>query len=167
MIQVGKLSFFLTLRAKMDYTFSMLVQTRQNILSIVNKYDLEQLNKIPTGFRNNLAWNFGHVLVTQQLLCYRLSGLDCYIEDAWIDFFRKGSQPDNTVGKEDWSYLKTQFIEQAELLKSDYEAGKFIGYKQYPTSYGMELSNIEEAIQFNNVHEAMHLGTMITMTKLI
>lgn len=151
----------------MDYTFSIHLQTRKNILSIVDQYELDQLNTIPSGFRNNLVWNLGHVLVTQQLLCYRLSGLDCYIDDAWIDFFRKGTQPDQLVGKEDWTYLKEQFLAQAEWLKSDYEKGKFEQYTPYETSYGMELKTIDEAIQFNNAHEAMHLGTMITMTNLL
>lgn len=31
-------------------------------------YTLEQLNKVPQGFSNNLIWNIGHIIVSQQLL---------------------------------------------------------------------------------------------------
>jgi hypothetical protein len=39
--------------------------------------DLAQLNIVPDGFNNSIAWNIAHILVTQQLLHYKLSGKDC------------------------------------------------------------------------------------------
>lgn len=42
-----------------------------------DNYSLEQLNKIPAGFNNNLIWNIGHIIVAQQSLIYQLSNLQC------------------------------------------------------------------------------------------
>jgi len=48
-------------------------------LEYFDNYTLEQLNKIPEGFSNNLIWNIGHIIVTQQVLIYKLSNLQGYI----------------------------------------------------------------------------------------
>jgi hypothetical protein len=52
-------------------------------------------------------------------------------------------------------------------MEKDYAAGLFNEYKAYPTSFGVTLSEIEEAIMFNNVHEGMHLGYCIALRKVI
>ena len=52
---------------------NLLKATRSNIAKLVEGLSIEQLNHIPEGFNNNLAWNIGHILVTQELLIYRLS----------------------------------------------------------------------------------------------
>ncbi|WP_407635809.1 DinB family protein [Solitalea canadensis] len=43
------------------------------------KYTIDQLNKVPAGFNNNLIWNIGHEIVAQQALIYKSSGLEGYI----------------------------------------------------------------------------------------
>lgn len=54
-------------------TIPLLNATRQNILTLMQGLSADQLNKMSAGFNNNLIWNAGHVLVTQQLLYYKLS----------------------------------------------------------------------------------------------
>ncbi|GAB5555619.1 MAG: DinB family protein [Saprospiraceae bacterium] len=151
----------------MQATFTHLRQTRQNIFKIVESYGLEQLNVIPQGFNNNLIWNFGHVLVTQQLLCYRLAGLEAAFENKVIDAYRKGSSPKEPASETELQNFKNHCFSLLDQLEKDYAAGLFQNYKPYPTSFGVTLNNIEEAIQFNTIHEAMHLGTMIALRKLV
>lgn len=151
----------------MQATFTHLRQTRQNILNIVESYDLAQLNTIPPGFNNNLIWNFGHVLVTQQLLCYRLAGLAAAFENKLIDTYRKGSSPTTPATEVELALFKANCFLLLDQLEADYAAGLFTSYKPYPTSFGVTLDRIETAIQFNTLHEAMHLGTMIAMRKLV
>ena len=76
-----------------SFTLSSLRQTRQNILARMADLTLAQLNIIPVGFSNNLIWNFGHVLVTQQLLCYKRSGQEMLVEEEIVNKYRKGSRP--------------------------------------------------------------------------
>jgi hypothetical protein len=128
---------------------------------------LDQLNQIPPGFRNNLCWHVGHVIVTQQLLMYKNSGLPTKVPSEIINGFRKGTQPDGKIGPEAWSSLTAQLRSTVNEVWQDYHAGVFANYEPYPTSYGYQLNDIEDAIAFNNVHEGLHLGHAQAMRHLV
>lgn len=153
--------------ANFEFILKSTEQTRSNMLALMKPLSLEQLNQIPTGFRNNLMWNYGHVIVTQQLLCYGLSGLKPILTREMIEAYRKGSAPQGPVDQDTYD----EFIQLSETtlakFQHDYALGIFEDFKLYPTSFGIELSRVEEAFQFNLAHEAMHLGTMMAMRKLV
>lgn len=46
--------------------------SRKLFLEYFDNYTIDQLNKIPDGFSNNLIWNIGHVIVAQQALIYKI-----------------------------------------------------------------------------------------------
>ena len=52
----------------MNQQFDLQKITRQNVANKIEGLSLDALNTIPTGMSNNLAWNLGHIIVTQQLL---------------------------------------------------------------------------------------------------
>ena len=147
--------------------FNIMTATRSNLERIIENHSIEQLNLIPEGFSNNLAWNFGHVVVTQQLLVYGLSGLPLAIEAEYVDKYRKGSRPTGLVSSDEIAMLREKCSETMKTTFEDYEKGIFKTYKQYTTSYGMTLSNADEAIIFNNVHESLHLGTCLDLRKFV
>lgn len=151
----------------MNFQFEVLKISRENMLGVMDGLTMNQLNKIPDRFNNNLIWNFGHVIVTQQLLNYALSGLPMHLSEDIINKYRKGSKPDLIVSEAEYEMLKTVAFDLIETLKKDYEAGVFKVYKSYTTSYNTTLTSIEEAINFNNVHEALHLGTVMALRKLV
>ena len=133
----------------------------------MDNYSLEHLNKIPRGFSNNLIWNYGHVIVTQQLLVYGLSEADTKVEDKFIEKYRKGTKPETNIDQEEYEYLKNKFIKLPNETEEDFKAGIFTNFKIYPTSYGFTLNKTKDAILFNNIHEAMHLGTMLGIRKFL
>ncbi len=145
----------------------ILKTTRDNTINLLQNLTLDQLNTIPKGFNNNLMWNFGHVIVTQQLLCYGLSGLKMYTDDARVAAYRKGTKPLNAASEGEYQELLTLSQSTIEDLEKDYEDELFQEYKLYTTSYNFTLTNIEEAIQFNNVHEALHLGACMAIIKFL
>ena len=151
----------------MQKRFDTLLKTRQLMLKVIKNLSNEQLNKIPTGFKNNIAWNVGHLLVTQQLLCYKLSGLDCAVSDEMIENFRKGSAPSYAVSNEEFEIIKKQFLQFPILLDEDYENGIFKNYSEYTTSVNVTLSSIEDAIDFNLYHEGIHLGVILQLLKFV
>lgn len=150
----------------MNFLFDTMRQTRKNILSLVEGMSPEELNKIPSGFNNNLIWHLGHVLVTQQLLTYGRCGLPFLIRDHWVPQFRKGSKPGEFIPLEEIELIKKGIPMMVDELIEDYYGKRFgKAFQPYETSYGLKLNTIEEAIRFNNVHEAMHLGYMMSQRR--
>ena len=151
----------------MDYNFYVLNQTRSNILKAIESYSIEELNKIPEGFSNNLIWNFGHVIVTQQLLCYALANLPMQLSDEIVSKYRKGSKPSEFVSQSEFEFLKEQVFELPKQTAEDFKKGVFEAYNAYTTSFNVVINNVEEAITFNNVHEGLHFGSILALRKLI
>jgi hypothetical protein len=150
-----------------DKQFDILEKTRKVILNIVDDLSIDQINTIPSGFNNNIAWNFGHLVVTQQLLCYRMSGLECNVDEDSINSYKKGTAPDPEVRmtEKELQLFKELFISNIDRIKQDYQSGKFKEYKNYTTSMDIALNRIEDAISFNNMHEGMHLGYILALRK--
>ena len=141
-------------------------QTRHNILKTVETYSIDEMNVVPEGFNNSLLWNLGHVWVTQKMLHYGLSGLSLNIDDELVNQFRKGSKA--IVWTEDTlSTIKSDFLQSVDMLERDLSAKIFKEFRKYRTSYNVELTSLEDALWFNNMHEAMHLGYMLAMRKCI
>lgn len=128
----------------------------------------EDLNKVPSGFNNNLIWHLGHVLVTQQLLTYGRCGLPFLIRDHWIPLYRKGSKPEAFVPLEEIELIKKGIPMMVDELIEDYYGKRFgKAFQPYETSYGIPLNSIEDAIRFNNIHEALHYGYMMSQRRLL
>ena len=147
--------------------FHKLKVGRNLLLKSIKGLSDEQLNIIPDGFANNIIWNVGHILVTQQLLVYALSGNTPRISKERIEFFRKGTKPGQVVDAVEIKSIIEDLEKTVDEMETDYENGLFKTYKEYPTSYGLTLKSIEEAIQFNNIHEALHLGYILAMKKSV
>jgi hypothetical protein len=54
-----------------------------------------------------------------------------------------------------------------EKTKEDYKNKMFKTYNSYTVSTKSTLSNVEEAIDFNNFHEGIHLGYILALRKSI
>ena len=151
----------------MKIEFEILQKSRKSILEIIDRYSIAQLNEIPDGFNNNIAWNFAHLVVTQQLLCYNLSGLDMLVSDEMVARFRKGTAPQKVVSEEELKVYRKLFMELPVQLERDYKMGIFKRYQEYTTSLNVKIIDIDFAIDFNNYHEGIHLGVILGIAKLI
>lgn len=151
----------------MEATFKIWETNRSLYLKLLENYSLEQLNKIPDGFSNNLVWNLGHIIVSQQGLVYRLSGLPITISEEMMQKYKNGSKPTETTTQEEVDELKTLLFSLLEQTKVDFAKGKFVTYTEYTTSIGFHLTSTTEAMEFNNYHEAIHLGFMMNIRKFI
>lgn len=141
--------------------------SRKIYLDYLNKYSIEQLNKIPTGFNNNLIWNIGHIIVAQQSLVYRLSGLDMYVSTDLFDLYKSGTKPTGQTTQAEIDELKKLLMDQIEKTKLDLNEGKFTSFTERLTGTGFLLSNLNDALVFNNYHEGMHLGVMMSIRKFV
>jgi len=151
----------------MQDTFEVNRTSRKMLSSYFENYTLEQLNTIPEGFGNNLIWNLGHVIVTQQLLVYKLSGLSMAVTDEMVEKYRKGTKPEHDVTQAEVDEIKELLLKSVDQLEADYNNGIFVNYQEYPTSTGYILKSAKGAIEFNNFHEGLHIGIMMSIRKFI
>ena len=141
--------------------------SRKAFRNILDNYTLKQLNKVPEGFSNNLFWNIAHIVVTQQLLCYRLSGLDTLVSNEWIELFKKGTSTTKDASEQDLKDLKELLFSTIEKTAEAIEAGIFKEFTEYPTSTGFVLRSVNDAFEFNNFHEGIHLGYILALKKAV
>ena len=151
----------------MEATFRIWETSRNIYLKFFDNYSLEQLNKIPAGMSNNLIWNMGHVIVSQQKLVYALSGLPMHIPDSLFEKYQNGSRPDGKTTQAEVDEIKKLLSEMVEKTKADFKAGVFKEYHPYQTKTGFHLGTWKEAMEFNNYHEGIHLGIMMSIKKHI
>ncbi|MEK6477371.1 DinB family protein [Catalinimonas sp. 4WD22] len=140
---------------------------RENFMKLLDALDEHALNHIPPGFNNNIIWNFGHIIATQQIICYKLSGLEMHVDLELIDSYRRGTKPNGHVSGEEIEKLKALAISTIEQLQQDFEAQRFQQYHEYTTSFGVTLSDIQEGIRFNAMHESLHLGYAMALRRVI
>ena len=138
-----------------------------NVLGIVKGLSNEQLNEIPSGYSNNLIWHLAHLLVTQKLLIYGLSNNDLNLEASFIERFRKGSKPNRVISHKSCEEIVQSFNQMYDKLNVDLESKIFIEYKNYPTSYKFEITSLNDAISFNNLHFGLHVSSMLKIKTLI
>lgn len=151
----------------MNQTLNVNATSRNMISKIMENHTLEQLNKIPEGFSNNLIWNVGHIVVTQQLLVYKLSGLSMMVSEEMIEKYKKGTKPEQDVTQAEVDEIKSLLFTTIEKTKDDLDNEIFKNYQEYPTSTGFVLTSAEGAMNFNNYHEGLHVGVLMSIRKLV
>lgn len=151
----------------MNNQFDIFKKNRNLILKIIDEFSIDQLNKIPDGFNNNMVWNIAHLAVTHQLLCYRFSDIVVNVSEEMIDLYRKGTVPSHIVTPKEFEEIKKLFIALPVQFEEDYNKGIFKKYNEYTTSLNVRLTDIDSAINFNNFHEGIHLGVILSLRKLV
>jgi len=131
---------------------------------IVDSMSEKDLFTVPDGFSNHVAWNVAHVVVTQQLLHYGLSGIEPTVPADLIGSFRKGTRAGDGSA-EAFRATREHIHSAVERLSDDYEAGRFERFEEYTTSAGITLASFEDALAFNNIHEGIHLGYVMALRK--
>ena len=152
----------------MEFTFEVINNLRQKFKNIIEETSLENLNKIPQGFNNNIIWNIGHVVVSEQLLAYKLCNMESSLSDEMINKYRKGTKPLNALSQVEVDQIKELLLVTSNQTKNDYSNNKFKNYNPYTVSTtGNSLNNIEDALQFIAIHEGLHYGYVLALLKAI
>ena len=150
-----------------SFIFHTLLKHRKRLARILQETAPEHLAMVPKGFNNNIWWNAVHSLVVQQLLCYKLSGLPLYVESSLVADYSKGTFPGSLPDPEGRDAICELLIRTPDQLEQDYQDGKFGQYTPYTTSAGVTLQNIDDGILFNLYHEGLHMGTILSLLKVV
>tara|TARA_Y100001949_G_C15938712_1_gene309136 strand:- start:225 stop:680 length:456 start_codon:yes stop_codon:yes gene_type:complete len=151
----------------MESLFKTWKTGRKLYLNFFENYTLDQLNEVPDGFNNNLIWNIGHIIVAQQSLIYNLSNLDGYLPERLVELYKPGTKPSGQITQEACDELKELLTALIDRTISDFDAGKFTTFTERTTRTGFHLATLEDALHFNNYHEGLHLGYMMSIRKLV
>jgi len=145
----------------------LLLSHRAALVALLSPLDEAAWLHIPEGFNNNLLWQAGHVMVTQQMLSYGLAQQDLLISREILMAFRKGSSPKRWSTPPDPTQVLDLLTTLPERFAADYAAGRFTSFTPFPTALGPTLNTLEDAIHFNNYHEALHFGTIRAYLRLV
>jgi len=153
----------------MNEVFDFIINSRKAFIKLINDLTIEELNKIPNGYNNNIIWNFGHIVVSTQTLCYVRTGI---LQDAasvkFNDYYKKDTRPTYTVTEEEVAELKAIAIESIERIKEDYASGKFGSITPFTTAtYGVQLNSIEEVLITTIGHDNVHCGYASALKKKV
>ena len=151
----------------METTFKIWRKNRNLYLEFFEKYTLEQLNKTPLGFSNNLIWNIGHIIVAQQILIYKSSDLQGYLSQELFELYKPGTRPTEKTSENEVIELKELLISLIEKTETDFYNGEFTIFNERTTGTGFHLGSLKEALEYNNYHEGLHLGLMMNIRKFI
>lgn len=143
------------------------LQLRKGFYNFLKITPREELLKIPKGFNNNIWWNIAHVAATQQRLVYGLSGLSLEMPEAIVTKFQKGTTPDGTATDQEIEEIKKLLFTTIEKTIEDYDKGLFKNYKEYTTTPGVVLKNVDDAISFNFFHEGLHMGSVFALRRAV
>lgn len=141
---------------------------RTKMLAIVDSLSLEQLNQIPVGCNNNIAWHLGHLVVSSQLLCYVRTGADVTRVVPFADQYRNGSKPDAWIEQSEIDELKSMLLTSIDAIEEDFKKGIFEKTEAYTThTFGLMLHNIEDVLECCAMHDTLHLGNVMMMKKML
>jgi len=151
----------------MDTSIVTIQETRKLFLNLIEGLTIEEINIIPQGFNNNIIWNFGHVIVSQQTLCYRLAGLPLNLDESYVLKYAKGTKPETFLDGKELAFLKELSVSMINILVDDMDKNLFSNYKEYQTSFNVKLLNVQDAVKFLTMHEGMHYGYVLALKKLV
>ena len=133
----------------MHQAFEITRISRKVISQFLENHTLEQLNKIPEGFNNNLIWNIAHIVVVQQMLVYNLSGLPMMVSAEMLNKYKRGTKPEGEVSQLEVDEIQSLLFETINQTKADLNAKIFKTYTEFTTMSGFTIRNAEDAIAFN------------------
>jgi hypothetical protein len=154
-------------KLKMNTSLDVTRTSRKMLSQFLKGYSLDQLNRIPEGHNNNLIWNIAHIIVVQQMLVYKLSGLSMKISDTLVEKYKKGTKPEQDATQAEVDEIYNLLMETIDQTEIDLNNNTFVNYQEYPTSTGLVLKNAKDAMVFNSFHEGIHIGAILSLRKFV
>ncbi len=153
----------------MNEVFDFILNSRKAFIRLTEQLSVEQLNKIPEGYSNNIIWNFGHIVVSTQTLSYVRTGIRPDTSSVkFNEYYQRGTRPAYIVSEQEIEALKDLAISSIEQIRADYEKGIFTKVTPFATAtYGAEMNTIEEILTTTIGHDNLHLGYALAQKRLV
>ena len=151
----------------MEFLLEIAKHTRSNFIKLMDGLTIEQLNLIPQGYNNNIAWNFAHIVASQQTLCYVRGHVDTRIPLDKVTKYQRGTSPQGFINEEELGFYKDHAFTLLDDLTADVNAQLFGNYEQVTTMFGVTLSNINDAKAYFVTHDNLHYGYALALRRAV
>ena len=142
----------------MKTQFDILRGLRKTVLNNTAELTEAQYNTIPKHNNNNVIWNMTHILSIQQLLTYGMTKNPYTIDDSMIFPFKKNTKPETNYAMDFIEKVRNTMLHQVDVLEQRYNEGILNNVPvPFRSSLGIEFDTIEGIIQFNTMHETLHI----------
>ncbi len=133
---------------------------RVHTLAVAADVTEQAADVIPPGFRNNIRWNLGHVLVTTELMICRRTGNTPDLPAGYQELFANGTSPADWKGAAP-TLNELRFHLQSQPARIEALLAGRLGSKLTETWSPRNVFAIETVAQllnFSTYHEATHIG---------
>ncbi|WP_339308145.1 DinB family protein [Paenibacillus sp. FSL R5-0519] len=142
---------------------------RRQAVGYVKDIDDSASEIIPTGLKNNIKWNLGHMYVIHEKFAFQLTGEETKYPAHFSKLFDPGTKPS------DWNIEPPTMAQLIDLLNEQIErvetilSGKLKEEinPHYKSSTGLTFTNVEQLLSFLIYHEAMHFATIKNIKSII
>jgi len=140
-------------------SLAYLRKSREIFLRMVEDLTLEELNRIPEGFNNNIIWNLGHIAISTLGLCYIRSQVKQDLQLPFPGRFGKGTRPEKEATAEEVEQIKHLVATSLDQIEADITAGTFERLVSSSTdTYQIPMDSIDNTLICCLAHENLHLG---------
>jgi hypothetical protein len=127
-------------------------QSRTFIFEQIKNLTVQQLNKIPAGFNNNIIWQLGHLIWAQQNDCYIRSGTQIVVDDKYFSPFQSGTKPSSFIDEAEITVIKQLLISTIGQMALDIESETIV---------------TNDAILGTCFHDWLHAGYITALKRLV
>jgi hypothetical protein len=81
-----------------------------------------------------------------------------------------GTKPTSFVDENEVAIIKDFFISTIDQLNADLDHNAFVNYTPsvaIPKTYGFEVNNINDALEYLLYHEGLHSGYVTTLKRIV
>ena len=134
---------------------------------LVAGYDPGRILIIPPGASNNILWNFGHIITDGAEMLYKSNNLDSPIPEDFRPLFLEKTSPADWNPTPDINLVLDASQAFTDAINRDYVSGVFAEFDPKRVESAWPLNSIEEAITYHTVHEALHMGYIMALNKVV
>ena len=151
----------------MNKSHDFIRKARLGLVNTIKELTIEQLNEIPQGFNNNIIWNMGHLIATQQVVCYRRAGIETVVDADFVNTYAPGTRPERFISQEEVLQIQELFVTTLDRFEQDIQTDIFNNYTPWTTRAGVDINNINDADDFLPYHEGMHVGYIMAQKRAL
>lgn len=145
-----------------EFVFRVFDKHMNQFIHVLNQCSPEKRRAIPKGFKNNIHWHLGHVLVITQFDVLGLSEQPTILPESYRTFFAYGSKP--TDWKEEPPAWDELIAKLKELRNYIHETLKDRLDEPVEDNF-LKAQNIGELIYSTSLHLFYHQGIVYGMMK--